>query len=276
MSDAETNDVAKVNEDIVAAKATAEQPVKSTKKKPAKKKPAKKKPAEKKTAKEKTDTKPAKKKPAKKKPAKKKPAKKKPAPTKTAEDKVESEPAPEEKAPTETAEENVDAEPAEKKDCPCCSEKPYAECCAPYISGTVPAPTAEALMRSRYTAYATGDVDYIKKTMGPAIKAKEFDRESVEKWANESEWLGLSIVTTAKGSENDTEGTVEFIAQYSDGKNEQIHHESAEFRKIDGAWYFIDGRMMNEPYRREEPKVGRNDACPCGSGKKFKKCCISA
>ena len=53
------------------------------------------------------------------------------------------------------------------------------------------------------------------------------------------------------------------------------HHERAEFEKIKGEWRFIDGRIIGpEPIRREEPRIGRNDPCPCGSGLKYKKCCM--
>ena len=53
-----------------------------------------------------------------------------------------------------------------------------------------------------------------------------------------------------------------------------VHHELAEFRKSGDTWYFFDGKMVGPgQFTRETPKVGRNDPCPCGSGRKFKKCC---
>ena len=157
--------------------------------------------------------------------------------------------------------------------CPCGSEKNLAECCGPLIAGDDQPATAEALMRSRYTAYTQCAVDYIRETMHPDTRGRGFDRESVEQWSKESEWLGIEVLNTSKGGEDDEEGTVEFIARYRDGKTTFDHHETSEFRKHDGKWYFVDGRMMNEPYVREGPKVGRNEPCPCGSGKKYKKCC---
>ena len=64
------------------------------------------------------------------------------------------------------------------------------------------------------------------------------------------------------------------MAHYAANGQKCEHREHATFRKIDGEWRFIDGVIeSNEPYRREEPKIGRNDPCPCGSGKKYKKCC---
>ena len=82
------------------------------------------------------------------------------------------------------------------------------------------------------------------------------------------------ILKTEKGQETDTEGTVEFIANYILEGKEQRHHELSEFRKDKDFWYFVDGKTIQSTVRRTEPKIGRNDPCPCGSGKKFKKCCL--
>ena len=78
----------------------------------------------------------------------------------------------------------------------------------------------------------------------------------------------------ACGGENDDEGYVEFIAHYSANGQTVEHHEHSYFKRLDGEWKFIDGEIESGvPYVREEPKIGRNDPCPCGSGKKYKKCC---
>ncbi len=160
----------------------------------------------------------------------------------------------------------------ETKTCPCGSDQPFSECCEKYINGSLNAPTAEALMRSRYSAYATANIDYIEQTLLPSTRS-DFDRESARKWAERSQWHGFEIVNLVDGGENDNKGTVEFVATYSQKDQRMNHHETATFRKQDGKWYFVEGRMSNEPYRREQPKIGRNDPCQCGSGKKYKKCC---
>jgi SEC-C motif domain protein len=69
------------------------------------------------------------------------------------------------------------------------------------------------------------------------------------------------------------EGTVEFVASYSRNDETVEHHEMAVFRKEGEAWTFVDGRILNQPFRREQPKISRNALCPCGSGRKYKKCC---
>jgi len=159
------------------------------------------------------------------------------------------------------------------KRCPCGSNQPYEQCCRPLIEGERPARTAEELMRSRYTAFTKAEVDYILQTVHPDMRSQH-DEVSIRKWAINSQWLGLEILQTDAGGPEDEAGQVEFIAEYTQ-KSERIrHHEIAEFKKTDKTWYFYDGNAPKpETFSRKEPKVGRNDPCPCGSGKKFKKCC---
>ena len=171
--------------------------------------------------------------------------------------------------------------------CYCQSQKSFHECCEPLLKGERKARTAEELMRSRYTAYATAQIDYIQKTLAPESQ-KNFDRASSLKWAQESEWLGLEILKTQKGEESDSKGTVEFLCRYKTEGETLEHHEVSEFKKNkNGDWVFVDGHSHThkegeghqhhhpkvETLVREEPKIGRNDPCPCGSGKKYKKCC---
>lgn len=158
-------------------------------------------------------------------------------------------------------------------ECPCGSGSPYAECCEPYVTGATPAPTAESLMRSRYTAYTLAEIDYLYATSGPGIR-KEFDHETSRSWAESAEWQGLAVLNVEGGGVGDQTGRVEFLARYQVGEKVCDHHEHAEFGRVDGEWRFLDGLVRGpEPVRREGPKVGRNDPCPCGSGRKFKKCC---
>lgn len=158
-------------------------------------------------------------------------------------------------------------------DCYCGSGKPYAECCEPYISGSAVAPTAEALMRSRYAAYAAGAVDYLGDTLHPEHR-EDWDRDATARWAEQSEWTGLEIRSTEAGEASDDVGFVEFVAAFKEAGEDKIHHERSRFLKQDGRWYYVDGQLPKPmTHRHEAPKVGRNDPCPCGSGKKYKKCC---
>ena len=155
--------------------------------------------------------------------------------------------------------------------CPCGSGRPYADCCGPYVSGSAKPATAEALMRSRYSAYAMKEIDYIVAT---CLRDEEhgIDVEATRRWAEGSTWLGLQVLKAEKGGEGDQEGTVEFKAAYVQGGLRESHHEKASFVRKDGAWLYSEGEVFPETVVREGPKVGRNDPCPCGSGKKYKKC----
>ena len=151
--------------------------------------------------------------------------------------------------------------------CPCGSNKNYRECCGLYISGEANAPTAEALMRSRYTAYTKQDDDYLLDTWHP--DTRPLDNPSDD---SNTLWTGLEVLHTDEGKEKDSQGIVEFIA-YCNVKGTASHlHEISRFVRENDHWYYLDGKGQ-QPVRRETPKVGRNDPCPCGSGKKFKKCC---
>ena len=157
--------------------------------------------------------------------------------------------------------------------CPCGTGMPRAACCGPFLDGSALPPTAEALMRSRYCAFVEGSVDYLRDTLHPDSRA-DFDAAATAEWSKKSEWLGLEIVGTAAGGEGDEQGQVEFVASYRAGGQRVDHRELSTFAKVDGRWYFVDGQTPKpRTFVREEPKAGRNDPCPCGSGKKLKKCC---
>ena len=157
--------------------------------------------------------------------------------------------------------------------CPCGTTNAYAACCGRFIDGDQNAPTAEALMRSRYTAFTMVRVDYITDTHDPKSR-ENHDAEQAKKWAEESEWLGLDILSTDAGGPDDERGTVEFMARFRQDGVDHEHRERSDFVKRDGAWYFNDGKVLGpRTVRSEGPKIGRNDPCLCGSGKKYKKCC---
>jgi len=126
------------------------------------------------------------------------------------------------------------------------------------------------MLEARYKAYTKGNVDFIIASCHPDIRKKQ-DRKSIESWSKESKWLGLKIEDdTTEGKT----GFVRFTCRYEQGGEEVEHREVAEFRKADdNKWYYYDSRKPSTMIQREEPKIGRNDPCSCGSGKKYKKCC---
>jgi SEC-C motif-containing protein len=157
--------------------------------------------------------------------------------------------------------------------CPCGTAKPYSQCCEPLIRGEQQALTPEALMRARYSAYAKTEVDFIIASTHPD-KQEDLSAEGIQCWSERSTWHDLEIVATEGGESDDQTGIIEFIAHYTEKNTKKKHHERAQFERVEGIWYFSDGVPVTpKQFIRQQPKVGRNDPCPCGSEKKYKKCC---
>lgn len=178
--------------------------------------------------------------------------------------------------------------------CPCGSQNSFEACCGRFLSGKMSPTTAESLMRARYAAYVQGDLAYLEKTQARET-LKDFDEAATKKWMENAQFKKLKILHTEKGGPFDEVGVVEFLATFSEGGNTYDHHEVSEFKKnSEGNWVFLEGHGHRhkegenphqhhhhpshhhhavEPFVRQAPKVGRNDPCSCGSGKKFKKCC---
>lgn len=156
--------------------------------------------------------------------------------------------------------------------CPCQSGVKYSHCCEPLIKGKKQAETAEQLMRARYTAYTQIQMDFIEQTHDPKT-SQDIDMQGSREWAQTTNWDGLEIIETTQGGVDDEVGTVEFKATFLTEEGPQIHHELSQFHKRDGVWYYSDSSQPSQTVVRASSKVGRNDPCPCGSGKKYKKCC---
>ena len=140
--------------------------------------------------------------------------------------------------------------------CPCQSGKDYDTCCGAIISGSQIAPTAEALMRSRYSAFAKGAVDYLKDSLHPDHR-DDFDPMATKDLADNSEWLGLRILNTSGGGKDDQEGTVEFIVTFRMKGTTFDHHELAQFNRYNGIWYYTDGELV-------QPNAGQPEGIPQG------------
>ena len=125
--------------------------------------------------------------------------------------------------------------------CPCGSGEPAAACCALYHDG-VPAPTALALMRSRYTAFVRGEIDYLMETHDPATRAG-VDKRALSTWSRDTLWMGLEIFATEAGGEADETGIVEFIARGVTNGQPFTQRERSRFRRVDGRWVYTDGAV---------------------------------
>ena len=127
-------------------------------------------------------------------------------------------------------------------------------------------------MRARYSAYEKCEVDFLINSLHP--DSGGVDRDSTRAWAENAEWHGLELLSVQAGGQKDETGEVEFVAKYSMKGVPQRHHEKAAFKRHEGKWLYLEGAEIHPPPAvGPRVRVGRNDACVCGSEKKFKKCC---
>ena len=120
------------------------------------------------------------------------------------------------------------------KACPCGTEKKFSQCCEPLLTGTEQAASPEQLMRSRFSAFATRNLDYILKTTDAQVRL-EVDPEATLQWMNSAEFFKLEVKSA---SMDGNKGFVEFIAWFRDDKGEHQHHEKSKFRKQNGQWFY--------------------------------------
>lgn len=154
-----------------------------------------------------------------------------------------------------------------EKLCHCESGRLFDDCCGPLLAGSYPAPTAEALMRSRYTANVEKNTTYLLNTWHSSTRPPSIDADTIPTWC------GLSILAVNQGQQGDDRGMVEFRALYRSDSGLGVLHERSRFVFENGCWSYVDGELR-ESGALMSAKTGRNAPCPCGSGKKYKKCCL--
>ncbi|HEX2852150.1 MAG TPA: YchJ family protein [Opitutaceae bacterium] len=157
--------------------------------------------------------------------------------------------------------------------CPCGSGQTFGACCAPVIKRQRPAATAEALMRSRFTAHVLRDYAHLHRTF-LATADKPYVAET-DTGGSDLGWTRLVIHSHELGQKPET-AFVEFSAYYQDEGVEQVIQEKSEFLRRNGEWFYTRAVRHGPAPIKAGPKVGRNDPCPCGSGKKYKHCCLRA
>lgn len=119
--------------------------------------------------------------------------------------------------------------------CPCGSGTRLADCCQPLLDGARQALTAEELMRSRYSAYALGDADYVYRTWHPRTRPADVVLD------DGSAWVSLEVVRRDRGGPLDDEGEVEFVARWSGPDGRGALHETSRFTRRTGRWFYLDG-----------------------------------
>ena len=152
--------------------------------------------------------------------------------------------------------------------CLCGSSLTYQQCCALLHSGQTDALTAEALMRSRFTAYAMHNGDFLLKTWDDSTRPTEVDFSK-----DTGEWTRLEISMLKKGTAKDHKGVVEFKAYFSVEGEQRVMNEISRFVKKQGRWLYLDGKVKSIALDHGSFNQGLNAPCACGSGKKFKRCC---
>jgi len=152
--------------------------------------------------------------------------------------------------------------------CPCGTKNQYSLCCEPIHLKKIIAKSPEQLMRSRYSAYALKNVDYIYRTYAKASRQQQ-EKTEIQAWANETTWLKLTVIDSSE-YEITQSPTVTFEAIYKNNNKFYKMSETSRFIKEDDHWHYVDGSHLafNE---LASPK--RNDECLCLSGIKYKKCC---
>lgn len=146
--------------------------------------------------------------------------------------------------------------------CPC-GQGNYQHCCQPLHVGQAHAESASQLMRSRYSAFALQQIDYIVQTTALGQQAS-LDVSAIADWSKSNQWLKLEVLNSNEKLDKN-HAQVEFKAHYHDGKQTQIHHEISHFVQHQARWYFLDPTIGQQPTMKQP--------CICGSGKKFKQCC---
>ncbi|MFF4834331.1 YchJ family protein [Streptomyces sp. NPDC001315] len=125
--------------------------------------------------------------------------------------------------------------PAHQPSCPCGLAETYEECCGRFHRGHAAAPTAETLMRSRYSAFVKRDEGYLLRTWHPRTRPTQVDFDPGMRWT------GLEILETGDGTAFHSTGTVTFRASYRGGSL----HERSRFERVDGAWVYVDGDFLD-------------------------------
>ena len=147
--------------------------------------------------------------------------------------------------------------------CPCHSDQNFDQCCGRFISHRMIPENARLLMRSRYSAYVLSERDYLEYTWHSDHRPQQLNLDE------DSNWLGLQVISFHPCGDR---ATVEFEARLLVSGKVDVVHENSHFVRQQGRWLYTSGEQLLPTFQPWSP--GRNEACPCGSGKKFKRCCL--
>ncbi len=125
-------------------------------------------------------------------------------------------------------------------------------------------------MRSRYAAYVLDNTSYIQETWHTSTRPSP---DKINLADENIIWVRLEVLSTKKGGASDAKGIVEFKAYYAKNGEDHVLHEASRFLKNNGRWFYLDGAIKSVGKIIAQSNEGKNAPCPCGSGKKYKRCC---
>ncbi|NOQ14798.1 MAG: zinc chelation protein SecC [Methyloprofundus sp.] len=152
--------------------------------------------------------------------------------------------------------------------CLCGSSLSYQQCCELLHTGQAHALSAEALMRSRFTAYAMHNAAYLLSSWDDSTRPASIDFSK-----DTGEWTQLEVISTKKGTAKEHKGIVEFKAYFTIEGEQRVMNEISRFIKKQDRWFYLDGKVKSIGSAEGSFNQGLNAPCACGSGKKFKRCC---
>lgn len=123
--------------------------------------------------------------------------------------------------------------------CPCNPTKNYNDCCGKAHKNILSVTTAEALMRSRYSAFVLANIAYLQKSHHSSTRPSKAEKRSIEKWTKSVNWIRLEVIATTNGLIADSKGTVEFKAHFMENGMDNVIHENSEFCKENGHWVYL-------------------------------------
>jgi SEC-C motif-containing protein len=149
-----------------------------------------------------------------------------------------------------------------KKECPCKSSRLFKSCCSPILADHALAVTPEMLMRSRYTAFVVEDSEFLLRSWDNSTRPRSISFE------NNIVWVSLNIDDALQPLPGDSKGNVTFSAFFIQNDNFVEMKEKSNFIRKRGLWFYLNGELT-----LHEKSLSLKEKCPCGSGKKYKRCC---
>ncbi|PQJ32370.1 Sec-C motif domain protein [Nonlabens arenilitoris] len=127
--------------------------------------------------------------------------------------------------------------------CPCDTQRLYKNCCAIAHHQINDVATAQQLMRSRYSAFVIGDIDFLQRSHHSSMRPSKKEAREIKQWTQSVDWIKLEVLQTNKGLKNDLTGTVEFKAYFMENGRVDVIHEHSRFCKENGHWVYLDAMV---------------------------------